>query len=49
MSRIRALGRGAAADVVRARVKLELVVIDKGHPRLSLKGKEFFDLKSLPQ
>jgi hypothetical protein len=47
MSRIRALSRGAAADVIRAMVKLELVVIDKGQPKLSMKGREFLELKSL--
>lgn len=41
MSRIRGLNRGAAADIVRAMVKLEFVVIDKGQPRLTIKGKEF--------
>src|SRR6185369_310199 len=45
MSRIRELSRGAAADIVRAMVKLELVVMDKGKPRLSLKGREFLELK----
>jgi hypothetical protein len=45
MSRIRELSRAAAADIVRAMVKLELVVIDKGQPRLSLKGREFLELK----
>lgn len=43
MARFRAIARGSAADSVRALVKLELVVIDKGHPRLSWKGKEFLE------
>ena len=46
MARLRALGRGTAADAVRTLVKLDLVVIDKGQPRLSLKGREFLDLKN---
>jgi len=49
MSRIRALGRGAAADVVRAMVKLELVVIDRGQPRLSMKGREFLEVAGTVQ
>ncbi|KAB0670337.1 hypothetical protein F6V30_09295 [Oryzomonas sagensis] len=44
MAHVRALARGSAADSVRALVKLELVVIDKGFPRLSRKGREFLDL-----
>jgi len=46
MSRICALAKGSAADIVRAMVKLELVLIDKGYPQLSLKGKDFLDLKT---
>jgi hypothetical protein len=46
MSRVRALPKGSAVDIVRALVKLDLVVIDKGHPRLSRKGREFLDLKA---
>jgi len=45
MSRMRAMGSVQAADSVRALVKLELVVIDKGRPRLSRKGIEFLDRK----
>lgn len=44
MSRIQALAKGSAADIVRALVKLELVVVDKGRPRLSIKGREFLEL-----
>ncbi len=44
MSRIQALAKGSAADIVRALVKLELVVIDKGRPKLSMKGREFLEL-----
>lgn len=43
MSRIQALAKGSAADIVRALVKLELIVIDKGRPRLSMKGREFLE------
>ncbi|KAA0894162.1 hypothetical protein [Oryzomonas rubra] len=46
MARVRALARGSAADSVRALVKLEFVVIDKGLPRLSMKGREFLDAKA---
>ncbi len=35
------LGKESAVDIVRALVKLELVVIDKGRPKLSMKGREF--------
>lgn len=47
MSRMQALGRVQAADSVRALVKLDLVVIDKGRPKLSMKGREFLELKAL--
>jgi hypothetical protein len=43
MSRIQALAKVSAADIVRALVKLELVVIDKGSPKLSIKGREFLE------
>ncbi len=46
MSRVRALAKGSVVDIVRALVKLDLVVIDKGHPRLSMKGREFLDMKA---
>lgn len=46
MAHVRALARGSAADSVRALVKLELVVIDNGFPRLSRKGREFLDSKA---
>jgi len=46
MSRVRALAKGSAVDIVRALVKLDLVVIDKGRPRLSRKGREFLELKA---
>ncbi|MBC8019293.1 MAG: hypothetical protein H7X83_12355 [Verrucomicrobia bacterium] len=46
MTRMRALTKGSAVDIVRALVKLDLVVIDKGQPRLSMKGREFLDLKA---
>jgi hypothetical protein len=41
MARVRALNRGSAADVVRAMVKLELVALEKGRLRLTMKGREF--------
>jgi hypothetical protein len=47
-ARVRELTRGAAANSVRALVKLELVVIDKGLPRISMKGREFLDPKAWP-
>ena len=43
MSRMRTLTKESAAHTVRALVKLELVVMDKGQPRLSMKGREFLD------
>lgn len=45
-ARVRELTHGPAANSVRALVKLELVVIDKGLPRLSMKGRDFLDLKA---
>lgn len=45
MAHLHELGKKSAADIVRALVKLELVVIDKGRPRLSRKGKEFLELR----
>jgi len=47
MSHMQALAKGSAADSVRVLVKLDLVVIDKGHPRLSMKGREFLKLKAV--
>jgi hypothetical protein len=44
MSRVRALTKGSAVEIVRALVKLDLVVIDKGRPKLSRKGIEFLKL-----
>jgi len=44
---VRELGKGSAANSVRALVKLDLVVIDKGLPRLSMKGREFLDLGAI--
>lgn len=46
MSRMRTAGKVSVVDTVRALVKLELVVIDKGHLKLSLKGREFLGLKA---
>jgi len=43
MSRVRALAKGSAVDIVRALVKLDLVVMEKGRPRLSRKGREFLE------
>jgi hypothetical protein len=45
MARVRELGRGSAADVVRAMVKLELVAMEQGRPRLTQKGREFLDFE----
>ncbi len=42
-ARMRTLGRQSATDIVRALVKLELITIDKGRPKLSRKGKEFLE------
>jgi len=47
MSRVRALTKGSAADSVRALVKLDLLVMEKGRPRLSRKGREFLNLVEL--
>lgn len=46
MSRMRTAGKVSVVDTVRALVKLELVVIDRGHLKLSRKGREFLGLKS---
>lgn len=40
-SRMRALGKTSALDVIRALVKLEMITVDGGAPRISLKGREF--------
>lgn len=45
-SRMRALGRVQAADSVRALVKLDLVVMEKGQPKLSYVGREFLEKKA---
>lgn len=45
-ARLRELTKGSAANSVRALVKLELVIINKGLPRLSMKGREFLDLNA---
>lgn len=45
-TRVRELTKGSAANSVRTLVKLELMVIDRGFPRLSMKGREFLDLKA---
>ncbi|RNC67998.1 MAG: hypothetical protein ED859_11815 [Desulfuromonadales bacterium] len=45
-SRMRALGKTSALDVIRALVKLEMITVDRGIPRLSLKGREFLGLKA---
>ncbi len=45
-SRMRALGRVQAADSVRALVKLDLVVMEKGRPKLSYMGREFLEMKA---
>ncbi|OGU17410.1 MAG: hypothetical protein A2076_04520 [Geobacteraceae bacterium GWC2_53_11] len=47
MSRMRTAGKVSVVDTVRALAKLELVVIDKGHLKLSLKGREFLGLKGM--
>jgi hypothetical protein len=47
ISRIQGMSKESAADVVRALVKLDLVVIEKGRPKLSRKGREFLELKAL--
>lgn len=40
---MRTLSRRSAIDIVRALVKLELVTIDKGCPKLNMKGREFLE------
>ncbi len=40
---VRALARRSAIDIVRALAKLELITIDKGRPKLSIKGREFLE------
>lgn len=47
ISQIQGMSKESAADIVRALVKLELVVIEKGRPKLSRKGREFVELKAL--
>lgn len=44
LTHLRGIGKESAADIVRALVKLDLVVIDKGRPKLSLKGQEFVEV-----
>lgn len=44
-ARVRELNKASAANCIRVLVKLELIVIDKGRPRLSMKGREFIDQK----
>lgn len=41
------VSKESAADIVRALVKLELVVIEKGRPKLNRKGRELVELKIL--
>ncbi len=46
---LREMRRESAVDIVRALVKLELVVMDKGRPKLSMKGQEFVEAKTIHQ
>ena len=41
----RRLGKASALRVVRALVKLDMIIIHEGHPYLSLKGREFLPKK----
>ncbi len=49
LTHLRGMGRESAADIVRALVKLELVVMDKGRPKLSMKGQEFVEARTIHQ
>jgi hypothetical protein len=46
MSRIHGVTMGSAANSVRALVKLDLVVMENGRPRLSMKGRSFLDVNA---
>lgn len=46
-SRMKALGKTSALDVIRALVKLEMITVDRGTPRISLKGREFLGLRTI--